>query len=195
MKKLSIILFAALFLAVIGLYVLHFTGPKKIENTEANASSPAQGMAYINIDSVIFRFDMFHDKREDLLTKQKNAEAELNSKGSQYEKGARDYQEKVSKGLVTRATAAEMEQALLQQQQELVTLRDKLQSNLMEEEQVMNRQIIDYITKFLEENKSDYNYQYIFGKSFGGGLLYGDSTLDITQKVTDAINRKYQAEK
>ena len=90
---------------------------------------------------------MFHDKREDLMSKQKSAEAELNSKGSQYEKGARDYQEKVSKGLVTRATAAEMEQALMQQQQELVNLRDKLQSNLMEEEQVMNRQIIEYITK------------------------------------------------
>jgi outer membrane protein len=138
---------------------------------------------------------MFHDKREDLLSKQKNAEAELNSKETQYEKGARDYQDKVSKGLVTRATAAEMEQALMAQQQELVNLRDKLQSNLMEEEQVMNRQIIEYITKFLEENKSEYNYQYIFGKSFGSVMLYSDSALDITQKVLDAINKKYQAEK
>ena len=138
---------------------------------------------------------MFKDKREDLLTKQKSAEAELNSKGTQYEKGARDYQEKVQKGLVTRATAAEMEQALLQQQQELVGLRDKLQSNLMEEEQVMNRQILEYITRFLEENKTEYNYQYIFGKSFGSVMLYGDPASDITQKVLDAINKKYQAEK
>ncbi len=139
---------------------------------------------------------MFKDQREDLLSKQKNAEAELNSRGNQYEKGARDYQEKVSKGLVTRATAAEMEQALLQQQQELVGLRDKLQSNLMEEEQVMNRQITGvYYIHILEENKSEYNHQYIFGKSFGSVILYSDSALDITQKVLDAINRKYQAEK
>ena len=110
--------------------------------------STAQGIAYINIDSVIFRFDMFTDRREELLAKQKSAEAELNSKGTQYEKGARDYQDKVSKGLVTRATAAQMEQTLLQQQQELVALRDKLQSNLMEEEQVMNRQILEYITRY-----------------------------------------------
>ena len=68
-----------------------------------------------------------------------------------------------------------MEQSLLQQQQELVTLRDKLQSNLMEEEQVMNRQILEYITKFLEENKAEYNYQYIFGKSFGSVVLYSDN--------------------
>ena len=195
MKKLSVILYVVLFLAVAGLYFLHFSGTKKSVKAGPVIESTAQGIAFINIDTVIFRFDMFHDKREDLLAKQKNAEAELNSKGNQYEKGARDYQEKVQKGLVTRATAAEMEQALLQQQQELVGLRDKLQSNLMEEEQVMNRQILEYITKFLEANKSEYNYQYIFGKSFGSVILYGDSGLDITQKVLDAINKKYKTEK
>lgn len=195
MKKLSIILYAVLFLAVAGLYFLHFSGPEKNVGAAPVTESSGHGIAYINIDTVIFKFDMFHDKREDLMTKQKNAEAELNSKGTQYEKGARDYQEKVTKGLVTRATAAEMEQALLQQQQELVNLRDKLQSNLMEEEQVMNRQILEYITKYLEENKSDYNYEYIFGKSFGSVVLYGDPGLDITQKVVDAINKKYQGEK
>jgi len=88
-----------------------------------------------------------------------------------------------------------MEQALTQQQQELLSLRDNLQSNLMEEEQVMNRQILEYITKFLEDNKSTYNYQFILGKSFGSVVLYGDSGLDITQKVLDAINVQYQAEK
>jgi outer membrane protein len=195
MKKLSIILYVVLFLAVAGLYFLHFSGTKKSTKAGPVIESSAQGIAYINIDSVIFKFDMFNDKRQDLLSKQKNAEAELNSKGTQYEKGARDYQEKVQKGLVTRATAAEMEQALMQQQQELVSLRDKLQSNLVEEEQVMNRQIIEYITKFLEENKSEYNYQYIFGKSFGSVVLYGDSGLNITQRVLDAINKKYQTEK
>ena len=195
MKKLSIILYVVLSLAIIGLYFLHFSGGKKIDKSDQVAIVPVQGIAYVNIDSVIVRFDMFKDKRDDLFVKQKNAEAELNSKGSQYEKGARDYQDKVSKGLVTRATAAEMEKSLLQQQQELVSLRDKLQSDLMEEEQVMNRQILEYITKFLEENRSEYNYQFIFGKSFGSVLLYSDSTLDITQKVLDAINNKYKAEK
>jgi outer membrane protein len=84
---------------------------------------------------------------------------------------------------------------LLQQQQDLVNLRDNLQSNLVEEEQVMNRQIIEYITTFLEENKSEYNYQYILGKSFGSVVLYGDSSLDITRKVLDALNNKYKGEK
>ena len=198
MKKLSVVLYVVLFIAVAGLYFLHFSGNKKNKKVETSGNAPvstAQGIAYVNIDSVIFKFDMFFDRRNDLMAKQKSAEAELNSKGSLYEKGAKDYQDKVNKGLVTRATAAQIEQSLVQQQQELVSLRDKLQSNLMEEEQVMNRQILEYITKFLEENKKDYNYQYILGKSFGSVVLYGDNALDITPKVLDAINKKYKAEK
>lgn len=198
MKKLSVVLYAVLFLAVAGLYFLHFSGNKKTkkgETTTNNVGSPAQGIAYINIDSVIFKFDMFLDRRNDLMAKQKSAEAELNSKGTQYQKDVKDYQDKANKGLITRASAAQVEQSLGQQQQELVTLRDKLQSNLVDEEQVMNRQILEYITKFLEENRADYNYQYILGKSFGSVVLYGDNSLDITQKVRDAINKKYKAEK
>lgn len=199
MKKFSVVLYAILIVAVAGLYILHFAGHKKVNKNEESKSNgtsvPEHGIAYINIDSVIFKFDMFLDRRNELVSKQKNAEAELNTKGTQYEKGVKDYQDKVNKGLITRATAAQMEQTLVQQQQDLVTLKDKLQSNLMEEEQVMNRQVLEYITRFLDENKTDYNYQYIFGKSFGSVVLYSDNTLDITQKVLDAINKKYREEK
>jgi outer membrane protein len=195
MKKLTIALFSVLFLAVAVLFYLNFSGSKKSGKNAGKNSVPSQGIAFVNIDTVIFRFDMFFDKRTDLMAKQKNAEAELNSKVSLYQKNANDYQDKVNKGLITRADAAQREQALTQQQQELVTLRDNLQSNLAEEEQVMNRQIVEYITSFLEANKTDYNYQYILGKSFGSVVLYGDGGLDITQKVLDALNKKYQAEK
>lgn len=198
MKKLSVILYVVLFLAVAGLYFLHFTGNNKSKKSETKgnaAGTPGQGIAFVNIDSVIFKFDMFFDRRNDLMAKQKSAEAELTSKGTQYQKDVKDYQDKANKGLITRATAAQIEQSLGQQQQELVSLRDKLQSNLVDEEQVMNRQILEYITKFLEENRSDYNYQYILGKSFGSVVLYGENSQDITTKVLDAINKKYKAEK
>ena len=198
MKNLTNILLALLFLAVAALFILHFTGNKKsskANDPESAAGSVAEGVAFVNIDTVVIRFNMYADRREELLEKQRKAEAELNSKGSQYEKGVKDFQDKVNKGLVTRATAAEMEQSLLQQQQELVNLRDQLQTNLLEEDQVMNRQILEYITTYLEENKDQYKYQYVLGKSFGGQVLYGDSAMDITQQVVDGLNAKYLTEK
>ena len=198
MKKLSVALFVILFLAVAALFFFQFSGNKKVKKSvpsDTSANVTANGIAYVNIDTVVFKFNMYSDRREELLGKQKKAEAELNSKGTQYEKGVKDYQDKVNKGLVTRATAAEIEQSLYQQQQELVSLRDKLQSDLLEEDQVMNRQILEYITTYLEEHKEEYNYQYIFGKSFGSVVLYGNSAFDITQQVLEGLNLKYQTEK
>lgn len=197
MKNLTIGLIVVLFLAVAGLYVMHFTGGEIETQSQpgTTAAVPAGGIAFVNIDTVIFRFDMFSDKRTDLESKQKSAEAELTSKGTAYERGIKDYQDKVTKGLVTRATAAEMENSLSRQQQELLQLQNKLQSELIEEEQVMNRQIVDYITRYLDENKSEYNYQYILGKSFGSVVLYGDQAFDITSRVVDGLNKKYQSER
>lgn len=198
MKKLHIVLFSVLFLAIALLYVLFFTGKDGArDDTPGSAvvQSDAQGIAFVNIDSVIYNFEMFHDRSDELMAKQQKAETELNNKGTQYERSARDYQDKVNKGLVTRATAAEMEQSLYQQQQELVTLRDNLQSDLIEEEQVMNRQIVEYITSYLEDRQADYNFQYILGKSFGSVVLYGDSALDITDRLVEELNSKYLAEK
>ncbi|MGD0581753.1 MAG: OmpH family outer membrane protein [Bacteroidales bacterium] len=196
MKKISIVLYVVLFAAVAVLFVLHFTGKSKGKSTTIHVSGkPGEGIAYVNIDTIVLNFNLATDRKNDLMAKQKSAEAELNSKGEAYQKGVNDYQDKVNKGLLTRSAAQQVEQALMQQQQELMNLRDKLQQDLMEEQQVMNRQVIDYITKFLEENKSEYNYQYILGKSFGSLILYSDEGLDITRPVLAALNKKYASEK
>ncbi len=151
-------------------------------------------IAYVEIDSIILNFDMYFDLRENLIQKQQSSEAELNTKGRQYESGARDYEEKVRKGLVTRATAAQMEQQLLQQQQNLLNLRDELEGQLMEEEQVMNRKILDYIYDFLEEFSDDNNYDYILAKSFGSPVMYANDSLNITDEVLKGVNYKYRKE-
>ena len=197
MKKISVAMYVVLFVAVAVLFVLHFTGGKKPASavSQSVSGAPAGSLAWVNIDTVIVYFDMATDKKNDLIAKQKNAEAELNSKGEAYQRGVNDYQDKVNKGLITRATAQQTEQGLYQQQQELVNLRDKLQQDLMEEQQVMNRQVIDYITKFLEQHKTDYNYQYILGKSFGSVVLYSEAGLDITKQVLEALNKQYATEK
>ncbi|HVN58608.1 MAG TPA: OmpH family outer membrane protein [Bacteroidales bacterium] len=196
MKKLSVALYVVLVAAVAVLFVLHFTARSAGHSSvQASESKPTGGIAYVTIDSIMKHFALANDLQANLINKQKSSEAELNSKGEAYQKGVGDYQDKVNKGLVTRSTAAQMEQALLQQQQELVNLRDKLQQDLMEEQAVANRQVLDYITKFLEENKAQFNYQYVLAKSFGGPVLCSDKSYDITKEVLAALNRKYASEK
>lgn len=198
MKKLPLILSVVSILAVLVFFVLEFTEKDNDENQVdgvERVSKSTGEIAYVDIDTIIYNFDMYFKLRDELMKKQESSEAELNSKGSQYEAGAKDYEEKVRKGLVTRATAAQMEQVLIQQQQEIVNLRDQLQYALMEEEQVMNRSILDYIYKYLEVYNKDHNYEYILGKTFGGPVLLSDSGSNITAEVLKGLNEYYAENK
>jgi outer membrane protein len=152
-------------------------------------------IAYIELDTVIARFDMAKDKASDLEEKTRNSEAELASKSQAFDRDVRDYQNKVQKGLVTRATAAEMEQTLQQQQQTLLQRRDEMAYNLNEESLVAQRQVLEYINQYLVEFNADRGYQYILAKQFPGPVLYSDTTLDITIDVVAGLNAKYNAEK
>lgn len=198
MKKLPLILGIVSIVAVAFLLIWEFVENNHDEIDEkqsVNQKMTRSNIAFVEIDSIILNFDMYFELRDELMVKQQNSEAELNTKGRQYETGARDYEEKVRKGLVTRATAAQMEQNLLQQQQDLLNLRNELETQLLEEEQVMNRRILNYIYDYLDEFSADNNYDYIMAKSFGSPVMYANDSLDITQVVLKGVNYKYSEEK
>ena len=162
---------------------------------ESAVSKNHGGIAYVELDSVIARFDMAKDKATELEQKTKNSEAELASKSQAFDRDVRDFQNKVQKGLVTRATAAEMEQTLQQQQQTLLARRDEMAYNLNEESLVAQRQVLEYINQYLAEFNAERGYSYILAKQFPGPVLYSDTTLDITVDVVAGLNAKYNAEK
>ncbi len=160
-----------------------------------NQSAEAKGIVYVELDSVIANFNMAEDLTTSLQDKQKNSEAELTSKSQAFDRDVRDYQNKAQKGLITRATAAEMEQTLSQQQQNLLALRDEMAYKLNEESLVAQRQVLEYINQYLIEYNKTHHYQYILAKQFPGPVLLSDTTLDITADVTAGLNAKYLAEK
>lgn len=162
---------------------------------EAAANRNHGGIAYVELDSVIANFDMAKDKATELEEKTKSSEAELASKSQAFDRDVRDFQNKVQKGLVTRATAAEMEQTLQQQQQTLLARRDEMAYNLNEESLVAQRQVLEYINMYLAEFNADRGFQYILAKQFPGPILYSDTSLDVTADVIAGLNAKYNAEK
>jgi len=196
MKKLPLILNIVLLVAVAVLFVLYFTEPKEA-TTQKQAStmsfdSTALPIAYIELDSILVNYEMFIDLQDGLMKKQEQSEAELNSKSRAWEKGAADYQDKMSKGLITRSQAQEIEAQLYQEQQNLLQLRDQMSMELAEEKQVTDRQVMYSIIEFLEEYNADGQYQYIFSKAFGGNVLVAEPALDITNEVLAGLNAKYR---
>lgn len=198
MKKFTLIFNIVLALAVVALFVLHFTSKsgkstvasngKTETTTELSANFTA---AWVNVDTVLNRYDMYFDMRKELEVNSRKLEAELNSKSRTFEKEAMDFQDKVQKGLVTRSEAQQLQTTLANKEQELYRLRDEMRMQLAEEEQVKLRKIQNSITEFLKEYNEDKGYHIILSSTFGGPMLYGHPSLDITADVVKGLNAKY----
>jgi outer membrane protein len=199
MKNVSLVINIVLVLAVAGLYALHFTSPDISEEiAEYEERGEFQGsmeIVYVNFDTLLNSYDMFFDLQKQFLEKQQKMEGELNTSSRSYERQVVDFQDKVQKGLVTRSQAQELEMQIMQVQQDLMQRREEYSRELMEEEQVMNRQLQHSIYEFLEEYNQRHNYQYILSHSFGGPFLYTDKSLNITKNVVDGLNQKYRDNK
>lgn len=198
MKKFTLIFNIVLALAVVALFVLHFTSKsgknsvasngKTETSTELSANFTA---AWVNVDTVLNSYDMYFDMRKELEVNSRKLEAELNAKSRTFEKEAMDFQDKVQKGLVTRSEAQQLQTTLANKEQELYRLRDEMRMQLAEEEQVKLRKIQNSITEFLKEFNEDKGYHIILSSTFGGPMLYGHPALDITNDVIKGLNAKY----
>ena len=105
--------------------------------TYTPSSATTTPIAYIDIDSLIGAYDLYHELRSAYEIKSGKIEKELTAKSRSFEKDVLEFQEKVEKGLITRAQAATMEQTLQVKQQAFVKTRDAAIQELGEEESVM----------------------------------------------------------
>ncbi|MDR0667132.1 MAG: OmpH family outer membrane protein [Prevotellaceae bacterium] len=201
MKKIELITRIILALAVVGLYVLYFWGdsfgkpagnaPGEIVLTTGEAA-PEGSIVYIQIDSLINGYDMYHDLNSELETKAKGMEDDLSKRSKTFERSVNDYREKVTKGLITRSQAEQQEQQLAQKQQELAAYSEKLRQELDEEGAVMLRRIYDAIVTYLQEYNREHNYSLIISTSAATNvIMQGHPGLNITQEVKNGLNAAY----
>ena len=202
MKKSWLIINIVTLVAIAVLYVLFFTGKGRgigttIESSEGNniTSDFTKSIYYINFDTVLAYYKMHLDLTDQLDKMAKSSEAELASKDKAFQKEVNDYQSKMQKGLLLRSEAQEIEQQLASVQQQLLKLQDNMRSDLAEQQVVANRKVLDSIMKYLAEIQPQYNYMIVLGTSFGGGVLYANKDLDITQVVIKGLNEKYKKER
>lgn len=202
MKKLSLIVNIIIALAVAALYVLYFTGnPKNTNIKKTNADNKVynddftKSIYYINFDTVLAGYDMYVDLQDQLEKKAKTSEADLTNKGQKFQRDVADYQNKMQKGLLLRSEAQEIEQQLAATEQDLMRQQENKRLELAQEQAIINRKVLDSIMKYLDKIQPEYNYHFVLGTTFGGGVLYANQNLDITQEVIKGLNEEYKKER
>jgi Outer membrane protein len=193
MKKGALIFYIAISAAVLGLYIMFFVSKGSQEKVVAGSPVASKNViAYVNMDTVLAKYDMASDLNKSLQDKTKKIEGEFGSKVQSFQREAVDFQDKAQKGLITRSQAEEMQGKLQQKQQSLSQQENQYRMQLAEEQQVALRNIHAKIVEFLKEYNKTKGYSVIISTTlYGGPVLVGNEALDITQDVIKGLNKSY----
>ena len=195
MKNASIILNSVLAVAVIVLYILHFSSkPGSSPSGEQGEAVVAEqgSVVYIQIDSLMNQYDMFNDLKSELESKAQVIQDDLSKRGRAFERDYKDWEEKIQKGLITRAQAETQQQQLAARQQELQSLGQQKQMEMAEEESVLINKVMDALHTYLKKYNDEKRFSIIINSSAAmNTVLQADSALNITGEVVAGLNEEY----
>ncbi|BEG62382.1 hypothetical protein NSB1T_11445 [Coprobacter fastidiosus NSB1 = JCM 33896] len=171
---------------------------KKNNTTEKSAKTPAAQttsisgklpIAYVNIDSLLQKYNYAKDLNESLLRRAENSRANVNEKGRQLEKEMAEFQRKYqNNAFLSQERLQQEQQRLMKKQQELQEYIQRLEDENMREQQKMLSQMNDSIINFIHEYNKDKKYEAILNNA---STLYIDPSYDITNEIVDLLNKRY----
>lgn len=197
MKNTSIVLNAILFVAVIVLFFLVLSdGSSSVEDADEQTTKEEiqdYPIAYINTDSLLMNYEYAQYLNEELMKKEESSRADFNERARVFQDDMRAFQRKVqNNAFLSLERAQQEERRLRQQEQELQNLNNQLSSELMRQQEQMNRELRDTLTAFLKEYTQKHPLKLILSNTMGDNVLYANDALNITDEVVSSLNERYE---
>lgn len=191
MKNISLILNVVLLVAVVVLFVLHFSKPAATP-ASASVSSGSGRIGFINADSVLKYYDFLIAEQKRFDAKGQKVEQDLKARATALQSEIESY--KNNYGNMTIGQAKAVEEDLARKNQNFEMNREKVTQELMVEQENLNRQLYDRITAFLKTYGRSNGLDYVLKYNTQSDVLFATDTLDVTQDVIKGLNEEYRRE-
>jgi outer membrane protein len=200
-----------IFLAIVLLGFLTTSCNKPAATTTANTADSTSvvgdRIVYIDIDTLISKYNLYLDRKSELEAQSKTAETALAGKIEAFQKRVGKFQQELAQIQQNAANIApvdlkKMEDKYGQQQQNLAKEEEALMkqresaamdldTKLQETQKDLQNKIDDYLDKVAEEK----GYDFVLMKGAGGSVMFGKKSLDITDVTLKQLNDEYAASK
>jgi len=199
MKNSNYIINGILIVAVIVLFILHFTGKKGdaklletvgITNDSTGSHLP---IAYVRTDSLLLKYKFSNDLNDALLKKVEDRRLSINQKANVLNKAVADFQQKAQmNAFISQERQAQEQDKLIKQKQDLDNLASQADKELSIEQMQMIQQVTDTIVAALKVFNTPKKYQLILSNAGTDNILYAaDDSYDITNQVVEFLNARY----
>jgi len=162
--------------------------------TEEDSTLKGIKVAYVEVDTLLSKYNFCIDLNEAMVKKSENARATLNQKARDLENQRNEFQNKYqNNAFATQERAQQEYNRIVKLEQDLQTQSEQLQNELAAENERNSLQLSDSIKSFLKDYNATHHYTFIFSNTGFDNLLYADEAYDITKDVVEGLNARYKA--
>lgn len=153
-----------------------------------------QKTAYVDNQKIMEGFEKLK-AAEDAFTQEEEAmKAKMDAMVAQsgYQDLVQEYQSK--QGKMSKSEEEDLYNKIMQLQQSLGQQQQMNNQQFQKRKNTEMDSLVNTVKDFIKTYGKDNGYTYIYGSNESGNILYGKDELDITDKVTEALNAKYPVE-
>lgn len=171
------------------------TGTSTSKDSVATTANPvSEAIVYVNSDSLLNNYEYFKQVRSNFEAKAKKAQADLQSKGTAFQREVAEYQK--TAGTMSAEQRASTEERLARKQEELGRLNQNASTSLGQQEMDENKKLYDKVSDYLKKYSKEKGFKFVLTYSTSSpAVLYADESLDVTKEVVNGLNEEYKKEK
>ena len=194
-KLCHIISFGVLLIAVVVLYILHFTAPKTSTFIPKEiVGEPGSGeVVFVNLDTINDKYELVAILTGDIKEEMTKQEAIFTNKEKAFQKDYSQFQENMNAGILTQAQAEYTQKKLMQEYQQLEDDKERVFNNLQTRQAAALLQIYDSLQAAVQRINMERNASFVISyQSQSPFIIAADPTKDITDYVLFELNRSYK---
>lgn len=160
-----------------------------IRDMVARSDSLLPNYRYVDLDTVLSRYNLAKDYNEEMLRMQTNMESEVKRHENSLQSFATSMQNKLqNNGYLTEASYKADQQQITDMQTKAQRAVAALQNNFESAAFMAQKTVNDSIEAFIRDYNMTKGYDAIF---FKAATLYVNPALDITEEIVEGLNARY----
>lgn len=180
---------ALLVVSVVALFVLFFTQEKQA--TIPVATEGGATVAFVRMDSLLLNYNVYKEMSEELLKQEESARATLNQKATALQRDMEDFQKKLeNRAFLSEERARSEQERIVKKQRDLQELNAKMEQDLLVKQKQMNDRLALTIDSVVKEYNKDKGFAYILSTAGADNILYGESSLNVTNDILSILNQE-----
>lgn len=190
-------MYAILAIAIIVLYILHFTAPKQDTFTpKPFTGAPGSGeIVYINLDSINANYKLINILQKDIEAEMARQESIFANKEKALQQKVMQFEQNYQSGVLTQVQVENTQMQLEKEYQTLEMEKSQVMENLQYRQMAAVEQMYDSLQKATLRINGERNASYILSyQKSTPYVILADPSKEITQEVIFELNKTLKTE-